>query len=153
MGEHLTRSLTLAAGQEAQQITQEGQELIREVWGVVADYYLDARGSGFELDSWTALRDRYLSQPLPTHDAAYRCAHCPHAETTVSCSVRYLLASRLNLSALLRTGMLQADKVVVLGHKAFASCISTKATPSDARTYNSMHLRLKHSAAILTECT
>ena len=60
--------------QEAQQITQEGQELIREVWGVVADYYLDARGSGFELDSWTKLRDKYLSQPLPTHDAAYRYA-------------------------------------------------------------------------------
>lgn len=76
----------LAAMQEAQQITQEGQELIREVWGVVADYYLDARGSGFDLDSWTALRDRYLSQPLPTHDAAYRCPHGPHAQATVCCS-------------------------------------------------------------------
>ena len=63
--------------QEAQQVTQEGQELIREVWGVVADYYLDARGSGFNLDSWTKLRDTYLSQPLPTHDAAYRCASAP----------------------------------------------------------------------------
>lgn len=58
--------------QEAQQITQEGRELIKEVWGVVADYYLDARGSGFDLDSWTQLRDKYLAQPLPTHDAAYR---------------------------------------------------------------------------------
>ncbi len=72
MRKHFTCSSSLAATQEAQQITQEGQELIREVWGVVADYYLDARGSGFDLDSWTALRDRYLSQPLPTHDAAYR---------------------------------------------------------------------------------
>ena len=71
----------LSASQEAQQITQEGQELIREVWGVVADYYLDARGSGFELDSWTKLRDKYLSQPLPTHDAAYRCAYNPRAWT------------------------------------------------------------------------
>ena len=60
--------------QEAQQAAQEGQELIKEVWGVVADYYLDARGSGFDLQSWTRLRDKYLAHPLPTHDAAYRCS-------------------------------------------------------------------------------
>ncbi len=82
----LQLQMSLASVQEAQQITQEGQELIREVWGVVADYYLDARGAGFDLDSWTALRDRYLSQPLPTHDAAYRCRRGPHAQATVYCS-------------------------------------------------------------------
>ena len=60
--------------QEAQQAAQEGQELIKEVWGVVADYYLDARGSGFDLQSWTRLRDKYLAHPMPTHDAAYRCS-------------------------------------------------------------------------------
>ncbi|CAK0738468.1 hypothetical protein CVIRNUC_001047 [Coccomyxa viridis] len=62
----------LEQSQEAQQAAQEGQELIKEVWGVVADYYLDARGSGFDLQSWTRLRDKYLAHPLPTHDAAYR---------------------------------------------------------------------------------
>ena len=41
---------------------------------MVADYYLDARGSGFDLQSWTRLRDKYLAHPLPTHDAAYRCS-------------------------------------------------------------------------------
>ena len=69
---------SLAIAQEAQQVTLEGQELIREVWGVVADYYLDARGAGFDLESWTKLRDTYLSQPLSTHDSAYRCASALH---------------------------------------------------------------------------
>jgi hypothetical protein len=60
--------------QEVLQATLEGQELVREVWGVVSDYYLDARDSGFDRDKWAALRDKYLAQPLPTHEAAYRCA-------------------------------------------------------------------------------
>ena len=53
-------------------MAEEGRELIREVWGVVADYYLDARGGGFDQGKWAALRDRYLAQPLPSHEAAYR---------------------------------------------------------------------------------
>ncbi len=46
--------------------------MIKEVWSVVADYYLDARDAGFDVDAWTQLRDKYLAQSLPTHDAAYR---------------------------------------------------------------------------------
>lgn len=58
--------------QEAQAAEAEGQELVKEVWGVVADYYLDARGGGFDQGAWAGLRDRYLAQPLPSHEAAYR---------------------------------------------------------------------------------
>lgn len=58
--------------QEEQAVAEEGRELIREVWGVVADYYLDARGGGFDQGKWSGLRDRYLAQPLPSHEAAYR---------------------------------------------------------------------------------
>jgi hypothetical protein len=43
------------------------------VWAVVSDYYLDARGSGFDQAKWTTLRNEYLAQTLPTHEAAYRC--------------------------------------------------------------------------------
>ena len=50
---------------------------MREVWGVVSDYYLDARGGGFDQGAWAALRDRYLEQPLPTHEAAYRWGRPP----------------------------------------------------------------------------
>ncbi len=46
---------------------------MKEVWAVVSDYYLDARGSGFDQVKWAALRDKYMAQPLPTHEAAYRC--------------------------------------------------------------------------------
>lgn len=59
--------------QEAEEVKREGQELVKEVWAVVSDYYLDARGSGFDQNKWAALRDKYLAQPLPTHEAAYRC--------------------------------------------------------------------------------
>lgn len=55
------------------QASRDGQELITEVWSVVSDYYLDARSSGFKQERWTALRDKYLSEPLPTRAAAYRC--------------------------------------------------------------------------------
>lgn len=58
--------------QEAEEIRRQGQELIKEVWAVVSDFYLDARGSGFSQAQWADLRDKYLSQPLPTHEAAYR---------------------------------------------------------------------------------
>jgi hypothetical protein len=58
--------------QEAQALAAEGHELVKEVWGVVSDYYLDARGGGFDQAAWAGLRDKYLEQPLPTHEAAYR---------------------------------------------------------------------------------
>ncbi len=59
--------------QEAEEAHRQGQELVKEVWAVVSDYYLDARGSGFSQDKWAALRDKYMAQPFPTHEAAYRC--------------------------------------------------------------------------------
>ncbi|CAL8463652.1 g3186 [Coccomyxa elongata] len=57
---------------EAEEAQRQGQELVKEVWAVVSDYYLDARGSGFSQDKWAALRDKYMTQPFPTHEAAYR---------------------------------------------------------------------------------
>ena len=65
-----------AALQEEQAVSEEGRERIREVWGVVADYYLDARRGGFNQGAWAGLRDKYLAQPLPSHEAAYR-SHQP----------------------------------------------------------------------------
>ncbi len=59
--------------QEAEETQRQGQELVKEVWAVVSDYYLDARGTGFSQDKWAALRDKYMTQPFPTHEAAYRC--------------------------------------------------------------------------------
>ena len=55
---------------------------------MVADYYLDARGSGFDLQSWTRLRDKYLAHPLPTHDAAYRCSTALHLRNSLDLSER-----------------------------------------------------------------
>ena len=56
---------------------------------MVADYYLDARGSGFDLQSWTKLRDKYLAHPLPTHDAAYRCSTASHLGHTLNLTERH----------------------------------------------------------------
>ena len=52
---------------------EEGKELVKEVWGVVADHYLDARSGGFDLERWTQLRDHYLERMSPDPEAAFRC--------------------------------------------------------------------------------
>ena len=84
---------------------------------MVADYYLDARGSGFDLHSWTKLRDQYLSHPLPTHDAAYRCS----------------AASCLQLSQPLREAELPVHICLPLG-RACASSVSVGFTGTSLLT-------------------
>ena len=58
--------------QEADTASQEGRELIKEVWEVVAQKYVDARGPGFDQQHWSELRDAALSKPLHDKAATYR---------------------------------------------------------------------------------
>lgn len=60
---------------QAAAAAEEGQELIKEVWEIVALKYLDARDSGFDQERWAARRDAALASPIKDKAAAYRCVH------------------------------------------------------------------------------
>ena len=49
-----------------------GRELIQEVWEVVDQNYMDARGAGFDRQQWAALRDKALSGSLRDQPSAHR---------------------------------------------------------------------------------
>ena len=59
-----------AAAREA----AEARELVEEVRAVVAENYLDARGSGWDPAAWDAACQRVLAGPLRDTAAAHRCA-------------------------------------------------------------------------------
>jgi carboxyl-terminal processing protease len=46
----------------------EEQKLVNEVWRIIDRAYVDA---SFNHKNWWAIREKYLKQPLPDHDAAY----------------------------------------------------------------------------------
>jgi hypothetical protein len=52
--------------------SEQGRELIREVWEVIEMKYVDARGGGFDHEKWARLRDQSLSSPLKDQAATYR---------------------------------------------------------------------------------
>lgn len=58
-----------AAAREA----AEARELVEEVRAVVAENYLDARGSGWDPAAWDAACQRVLAGPLRDTAAAHRC--------------------------------------------------------------------------------
>ena len=58
-----------AAAREA----AEARELVEEVRAVVAENYLDARGSGWDPAAWDAACRRVLAGPLRDTAAAHRC--------------------------------------------------------------------------------
>lgn len=47
--------------------------LITEVWEVVDNSYLDARGTGWDREKWRGLRDKALSQTHRDVGSAHRC--------------------------------------------------------------------------------
>ena len=51
---------------------QAGRELIEEVWEVVDQNFLDARGAGFNRQQWAALRDAALGGSLGDQASAHR---------------------------------------------------------------------------------
>ena len=51
---------------------EEGKELVREVWEVIALKYADIRGGGFDQARWAHLRDEALQKPLKDEAATYR---------------------------------------------------------------------------------
>ncbi|KAL3138941.1 hypothetical protein ABBQ32_005754 [Trebouxia sp. C0010 RCD-2024] len=52
--------------------TDKAVNLVQEVYELVADNYLDARGGGFDPQKWMQLKDQALQQPLRDSPAAYR---------------------------------------------------------------------------------
>jgi len=62
--------------QEGEAASEQGRELVREVWEVVHLKYVDARGGGFDQEKWARLRDEALSQPLRDQAATYRLECC-----------------------------------------------------------------------------
>ena len=59
--------------QEEATEVEEGKELVREVWEVIALKYADIRGGGFDQAKWAQLRDQALQKPLRDEAATYRC--------------------------------------------------------------------------------
>lgn len=49
------------------------QALIREVWEVVDNSYMDARNSGFNHDKWLQLRDAALARTYYDQASVHRC--------------------------------------------------------------------------------
>ena len=58
--------------QEQATQAEEGKELVREVWEVIALKYADIRGGGFDQARWAQLRDEALQKPLRDEAATYR---------------------------------------------------------------------------------
>lgn len=61
-----------AAREEVAATTESAHQLIGEIWQVVDDNYMDARGGGFEREKWAALRDEALSRPYGDREAGFR---------------------------------------------------------------------------------
>lgn len=60
-------------GREQQsQADAEAHALINEVWEVVDLYYMDARQSGFDHQSWLQLRDKALAQTYRDQTGVHR---------------------------------------------------------------------------------
>ncbi|KAL6753977.1 ClpP/crotonase-like domain-containing protein [Haematococcus lacustris] len=60
------------SAEERLQNSAAAQALVQEVWDVVDQNYLDARGSGWQPQRWAQLRDEALDKPLADAPAAYR---------------------------------------------------------------------------------
>ena len=63
---------------------------MQEVWEVVDQNYLDARGSGFDAARWEALRDEALAGALPDQAAAHRAVRHMLARGTADPYTRFV---------------------------------------------------------------
>lgn len=70
--------------------TQDAHQLINEVWQVVDDNYLDARGRGFDRTRWLQLREEALARSYGDKEAGFRAVREMLARGTSDPYTRFL---------------------------------------------------------------